>query len=467
VSKAGRGPRWGSRRHRGELEVSAAGTPESGRVVAASETTPASEPTGRGASTDEPWLSVIIPTYNEARRLEPMLERVGQVFAEGILDAATTEVIVVDDGSSDATAALAAELVQPFERAMVLRLPEHRGKGAAVRHGVARASGAVVAYMDADLSVDPSGLPALLRRLADAEVAIGSRALEESLVDCRSVTRVVMGRLFNRLVKAQTGLPYLDTQCGFKAFRGPVARLLFHLGSLERFAFDVELLMLAERLGLRIAEAPVVWRFCPGSKVHLLRDPLEMASDVARVRLGLLPRRPVPGLLARPRGWRGRVRDAHLEAVRQSVRRTDVVVLTDEGVVILMPLLRGPELERSVASLARRLRDWQVEETTLAPRTVLALAPLCNRLLATAAAGREANEPTEAGRAAPDSVARGEDGGVEHRGSDPRTGRFGSPRRTSAAPTPALGADRREARQGGTRGGAAPARRGGTALAPR
>ena len=145
------------------------------------------------------------------------------------MDLERTEVVVVDDGSTDETAATARQLLAPLPHHRVISLPVNRGKGAAVRTGVALARGPYVAYMDADMAIDPRAVPLLLDGLGSNDLAIGSRALADSMVEGTYAVRAVMGRLFNRLVTTGTGLGLHDTQCGFKAFRTPAARLLFHL----------------------------------------------------------------------------------------------------------------------------------------------------------------------------------------------------------------------------------------------
>lgn len=230
-------------------------------------------------------LTVVVPAFNEADRLAEGLHRLAEVLGTAQSDGAV-EVLVVDDGSADGTADRALALTGLFDRARVIRQPANAGKGAAVRTGVAAARGARVAFIDADMSIDPAQLGQLVSALDRADVAIGSRAGEDHAVDYDNVARTTMGRAFNRLVNAVTGVGLADTQCGFKAFRTPVARLLFHLGVINRFAFDVEILFRARRLGLSIAEVPVQWRHMADSRVRPLSDPLSMLGDVLRARVG-------------------------------------------------------------------------------------------------------------------------------------------------------------------------------------
>ena len=246
-----------------------------------------------------PRLTIIVPAFNEADRLPAGMGRFDAAVADGAVRLNETEVVLIDDGSTDDTAAVARRLLAPLPHHRVISLPANGGKGAAVRTGVALARGPYVAYMDADMAIDPRAVPSLLDALRSSEAAIGSRALAHSMVDGTYAVRAVMGRMFNRLVTTGTGLGLQDTQCGFKAFRTPVARLLFHLVGIDRFAFDVELLERARRLGLRITEVPVHWKNVPGSTVHPLHDSLSMLADVYRSRYGFLPTLPVPAVIVR------------------------------------------------------------------------------------------------------------------------------------------------------------------------
>jgi hypothetical protein len=246
-----------------------------------------------------PLLTIIVPAFNEADRLPAGMGRFDAAVTDGAVRLNETEVVLIDDGSTDDTAAVARRLLAPLPHHRVISLPANGGKGAAVRTGVALARGPYVAYMDADMAIDPRAVPSLLDALRSSEAAIGSRALAHSMVDGTYAVRAVMGRMFNRLVTTGTGLGLQDTQCGFKAFRTPVARLLFHLVGIDRFAFDVELLERARRLGLRITEVPVHWKNVPGSTVHPLHDSLSMLADVYRSRYGFLPTLPVPAVIVR------------------------------------------------------------------------------------------------------------------------------------------------------------------------
>lgn len=237
----------------------------------------AAEPLGR------PLLSVVIPAYNEQNRLAPSLERIASYLKDSGIDG---EIVIVDDGSVDATGRIASEFLKG-RRGKVLRNPENRGKGYSVRRGVLEASGRWALVTDADLSApieEHAKLQAAVRD-HDLDVAIGSRGLSGSRIEVRQHRlRQEMGKTFNRVIRLLTGLPYRDTQCGFKLLDRERCRPIFEKMVVNRFAFDVELLFLCSRFGLRVREIPVVWRNAAGSKVSLLADPLNMVIDVVRVR---------------------------------------------------------------------------------------------------------------------------------------------------------------------------------------
>jgi hypothetical protein len=339
-------------------------------------------------------LSIIVPAFNEAHRLADGVRRFEAAVADGAVDLGRTEVLVVDDGSTDGTAATAEELLAPLPHHRVVRQPVNQGKGAAVRTGVSLARGEYTAYMDADMAIDPQAIPLLLDGLATHDLAIGSRALPDSMVESTYAVRTVMGRLFNQLVTAGTGLGLQDTQCGFKAFRTSAARLLFHLVRIDRFAFDVEILVRARCLGLRIAEVPVQWRHVAGSTIHPLHDPITMLIDVCRSRLGLLSAPPVPAIGVRDAS--DRIPTAELEArVRHVVAGTLVdvpVPLVAQGpsVIALLPLVDPEEVALVYSALRADLEPLQVARRAMGIEALRSLGPLADRLQAPPAPGESA-----------------------------------------------------------------------------
>ncbi|HEX2253823.1 MAG TPA: dolichyl-phosphate beta-glucosyltransferase [Thermoanaerobaculia bacterium] len=226
-------------------------------------------------------LSVVIPAYNEAQRLGSTLEHL-LAYLEG--RGASFEVLVVDDGSGDATAEVAAAFVPRGVR--VLRLEPNRGKGAALKAGVLASRGARVLLTDADLSTPIEDLPRLESRLPEAAVVLGSRALATSRITRRQpLYRELMGKGFNLLVRLAGVGGVRDTQCGFKLLDGDAARALFPELTVERFAYDVELVWLARRRGHRVVEEGVRWADSPDSRVSPLTDSLRMLWDLVRLRL--------------------------------------------------------------------------------------------------------------------------------------------------------------------------------------
>jgi glycosyltransferase involved in cell wall biosynthesis len=230
-------------------------------------------------------ISIVIPAYNEAARIGPSLERVLVFIQE---ERVRAEVLVVDDGSSDGTAEVVRAFIPRFAAIGQLRLlenPRNRGKGFSVRRGVLEAGGVQILFTDSDLSSpieEYRKLAAPIRR-GDAAIAIGSRALEHSRVEVRqSWIRESSGRGFNVLVRTLTGLPFRDTQCGFKLFTRAAARSVFSLQTLDGFGFDVETLYIAKKLGFRTVEIPVLWRNVEGSRVRLLSGARAFV-DVVRV----------------------------------------------------------------------------------------------------------------------------------------------------------------------------------------
>ncbi len=232
-----------------------------------------------------PHLSIVIPAWNEAARLPGALAELTTFCAALPFDA---EVLVVVEPGSDGTPGLARAHAARHAGFQVIENAVHRGKGCAVRTGILRARGEHVFYMDADLSVPLREVTAFLGHFAahpEAHVLIGNRAHARSRITRRqSLLRQRMGQLFNRLLQSLALVSLHDTQCGFKAFRRDAAREIFTRQTLDGFAFDVEVLLLADRLGYKIADLPVEWTNSPESKVHILRDSLAMLRDTTRVR---------------------------------------------------------------------------------------------------------------------------------------------------------------------------------------
>lgn len=228
-----------------------------------------------------PRLSVVLPAYDEASRIVDSIERTRRYLGA---QPYASEVIVVSDGSSDATAELARRA--GGESVRVIELPVNRGKGHAVRAGMLAANGEYLLFSDVDLSTPIECAAAFLAKHdAGWDLVIGSRALPESEVRVRQAWwRQSMGRGFNRIARRVARVEIDDTQCGFKSFRRAAARAIFERARIDRYAFDVELFWIARRLGLRVLELPVPWSNDPHSKVHPIRDSARMLVDLAAIR---------------------------------------------------------------------------------------------------------------------------------------------------------------------------------------
>jgi len=225
-----------------------------------------------------PEISVIIPAFNEEERLPQTLEHVSHYLRSLSF---ASEILVVDDGSTDHTAQVVSALARSIPNLFLLSNGSNRGKGFSVRHGMLEAHGRIALFTDADLSAPIEELQKLFAALESADIAIGSRALNRRLIEIhQSRGRELAGILFNRVMRLLTGLPFEDTQCGFKAFAMPGSRIVFELQRIEDFGFDPEILFLAKRHGLRVVEVPVRWSHDPRTKVHVLRDSAKMLLDL-------------------------------------------------------------------------------------------------------------------------------------------------------------------------------------------
>jgi dolichyl-phosphate beta-glucosyltransferase len=226
-------------------------------------------------------VTVIVPAFNEAVRLPHSLP----VLIAALADlGAHTELLLVDDGSTDGTDVVGMRFLAGRADSQVLRLPWNCGKGAAVRAGVMAAKGQSIVYVDADMAADITHLPQLLAMLTTADIALGSRTKVGAEVRDRSVPRRLGALAYQLLTQHLTTAPVVDTQCGFKAFRAPAAKLLFAMTKSRGFGFDVEILVLASALGLRVEECPIRWTAVDGGHVSPLKDGWEMLGDLQRAR---------------------------------------------------------------------------------------------------------------------------------------------------------------------------------------
>jgi dolichyl-phosphate beta-glucosyltransferase len=231
-------------------------------------------------------LSVVIPAYNEVARLGNTMRAVVAYLQENFPDG---ELILVDDGSSDETADLARTVFKDSGdlRTSVISYKSNLGKGRAVRLGLLAARCDVALFSDADLSTPIAEAPKLVDPIVNGQydVTFGSRALDRKLIGVhQSWRREQGGRVFNLVVRLATGMPFWDTQCGFKAFRMSTCRPLIEAATIDRFGFDVELLFLAFRAGLKMKEIPVRWDHNEGSKITLFTDSFKMVNEVNLIR---------------------------------------------------------------------------------------------------------------------------------------------------------------------------------------
>lgn len=233
----------------------------------------------------KPEISIIIPAFEESERLVESLPKVCHYVLDAGMNA---EVIVVDDGSADDTAAVAeAELTKFSVPSRVVSYSENRGKGYAVRTGLLESAGDVALFTDADLSTPIDEMHKLVDPIGSGEldIAFGSRALDRSLIGTHQPWRREQGgKVFNLIVRLMTGLPFWDTQCGFKAFKMDKFRPLLDKMQIDRFGFDVEFLFVAQRHGLRLREIPVRWNNDDRSKVNVVRDSMRMFDEVRQIR---------------------------------------------------------------------------------------------------------------------------------------------------------------------------------------
>ena len=237
-----------------------------------------------------PAFSLVIPAFNEAGRIGESL-RIALDYLAGA--SPESELIVVNDGSTDATGEIVREVfsgARGISTQLLENIP-NRGKGAAGRKGLLAAQRQIALFSDADLSTPLEETPKLIEPIAHGEldIAFGSRALDRSLIGHHQPwRREQAGRVFNLIVRVATGLPFWDTQCGFKAFQMATCRPILEAAHIDGFGFDVELLYLASRAGLRLREIPVRWNHHDGSKVHLVHDSLRMLREVIELRSHVL-----------------------------------------------------------------------------------------------------------------------------------------------------------------------------------
>jgi dolichyl-phosphate beta-glucosyltransferase len=232
---------------------------------------------------ERPLISIVIPAYNESARIGKALDEVLRCVHDRNWHA---EILVVNDGSTDRTAEVVQGFVQLHPEVRLLNNTKNRGKGFSVRRGVLHAVGEMVMFTDADLSAPMEEAERLFDALRQgADIAIGSRWLERKRQILKQpLYRQFFGRCFNAITRIVMGLPFADTQCGFKAFRRPVAQTIFQLQRIERWGFDPELLFIALKRGYKIQEVPVTWGHDERSRLSYIKDGLKMLEEIAYIR---------------------------------------------------------------------------------------------------------------------------------------------------------------------------------------
>jgi glycosyltransferase involved in cell wall biosynthesis len=230
-----------------------------------------------------PRLSIVIPAYNESARIEATLARVLECVETRHWDA---EILVVDDGSTDNTATIIQQWMARHPQLHLVKNPGNRGKGYSVRNGLLQAAGEIVMFTDADLSAPIEEATSLIEAIdAGADVAIGSRWLDKQKQTVHQpMYRRFFGRCFNWVTRRIIGLPFKDTQCGFKAFRRDAAQVIFRLQTIERWGFDPEILYIARKLKFTIIEVPVTWGHDERSRISYLKDGMKMLEEMAEIR---------------------------------------------------------------------------------------------------------------------------------------------------------------------------------------
>lgn len=234
----------------------------------------------------KPDISIVVPAFEEQERVGDSIDTILSYLTQAGVKG---ELIVVDDGSGDTTAETARAACARFPDAdtKVIRYEENRGKGFAVKTGLLAATADTALFSDADLSTPIDEMPKLIDPIVkgDYDVTFGSRALDRSLIGTHQPWRREQGgRVMNLIIKTMSGLPFYDTQCGFKAFNMSKFRPLLDVMTIDRFGFDVEFLFVANRHGLRLAEIPVRWNNVEGSKVSVVRDTRRMFSELNQIR---------------------------------------------------------------------------------------------------------------------------------------------------------------------------------------
>jgi dolichyl-phosphate beta-glucosyltransferase len=225
-------------------------------------------------------ITIVVPAYNEEKSIKNTLKKINSYCRKRFKK---YEMIVVDDGSKDKTALKASQLKNKHVKVLVN--PKNRGKGFSVRRGLLEANYPLVMFTDSDLATPIEELDKLLKETPETDIVIASRNLPNSKIIVKQpFHRRVLGRLFSLIVRLATGLKFKDTQCGFKIFKTKAAKAIAERMTIDRFSFDVEMLIIARRKGFSVKEVPVIWINDEDSRVNALRDSARMFSDIVKIR---------------------------------------------------------------------------------------------------------------------------------------------------------------------------------------
>jgi len=228
-------------------------------------------------------ISIVIPAFNEEQRLPKTIEKVYKFF-KNHNNIKSFEILIVNDGSTDNTARIVKQYSKKWRNVKLLNNPENKGKGYSFKHGALKARHDLILLTDADLSTPITEFNKFLKHYKDYDIIIGSRALKpETVKKKQPLHRVLAGIVFRFLTKALFGLPFKDTQCGFKLFKN--YKQLFKKQTLDKWTFDVELLVLAKKQGLKVLELPVLWYNSPRTKLKLFKDSLNMFCDLIKIKI--------------------------------------------------------------------------------------------------------------------------------------------------------------------------------------
>ncbi|HJM28161.1 MAG: glycosyltransferase family 2 protein [Acidimicrobiales bacterium] len=312
-------------------------------------------------------LSIVLPAFNEERRLPPLLDALCAINH----DPKDIELIVVDDGSTDGTSLICQQIINDFfPNGKVITKPKNTGKGSALRTGVAAANAPIIITMDADMATDLSAMEPAIKGLQTHHIVVGSRSIEGSQTQGITSTRRFVTIGFSFLLRLLTRHRISDTQCGFKAYKSPVAKILFSSSRVKGFAQDAEILDLAYRHNFSILEIPVRWTSIPGSKVNLIRDSISSFLEFIRYRLSTGKTKRIDGLsILDNESEEGIVESEILRFFPPG----NIYIRCQSTTDIMMPEVGRDEIKKIAKAFHRKYPDW---ETCICSRTLSDLSSI-------------------------------------------------------------------------------------------